>query len=246
MIIVIIAFLILFGILATKRLDLAVLFLVAALPTYLVRFSIGLIPTTLLEMMILIVFVVWFLFIGQPWKNFKNFKNKKLKKINYPYYIEIILMLFIAYAAIFTAHLSSSALGIFKAYLFEPILLFIVIVNIFKNKADYQKIFWALSLSAFFVAALAIFQKVTGLLIANPFWADAATRRAVSFFGYPNAVGLYLGPIILIMIGLLLSLGAKKTWPKIFLGLTIIMSTLAVIFAQSVGTIILFIIKKRE
>lgn len=236
--ILILIFLILFLVLAFKRLDLAVLTTIVALPTYLIRFMIGPIPTTLLEIMILIVFGVWFLFVGQPWKNFKNFKNTKLKKINYPFYLEIILVLIIACASVFTAHLSNSAFGIFKAYFFEPILFFIVLVNIFKNKTDYRKIIWTLSVSAFFVSVLAIFQRITGLLIANPFWANEATRRAVSFFGYPNAVGLYLGPIMILVLGLLFSQATQKSWPSAFLRFTIIISVLAIFSASSFGALV--------
>jgi len=166
--------------------------------------------------------------------------------------------LIIAFISAGVAGFSSPSLGIFKAYFFEPALLFILILNIFQK--DYlKKIGLSLAIGAFIVSVYAIFQKITGLGITNPFWADEATRRAVSFFGYPNAVGLYFGPIIPILLAILFiprehkepSLFEKKIFfplkikqisiiglSKLFLVLIIICSLLAVIFAQSEGALI--------
>jgi O-antigen ligase len=85
--------------------------------------------------------------------------------------------------------------------------LLLVIYNVFgKMKGDFgdrlARLIWPLALSALAVSLLAVYQKITGNLIDNPFWAAAATRRVISVFGYPNAVGLYVGPIILLTIGL--------------------------------------------
>jgi len=97
------------------------------------------------------------------------------------------LVLIISLVAAGVTGFSFSALGIWKAYFFEPILLFILIFNVFKNRNSLRRILWALLASAAAVSLFAIFQKITGWFITNPFWAAAATRRAVSFFGYPNA-----------------------------------------------------------
>ena len=82
-----------FIILAGRRLEWAVMFLIAALPSYLIRFKIFSIPFTLLEIMILIVFVAWFI------KNYKFIvSNQKSKIINrYPFDLEIILLLIISF-----------------------------------------------------------------------------------------------------------------------------------------------------
>jgi O-antigen ligase len=133
-------------------------------------------------------------------------------------------------------------LGIWKAYFFEPILVFILVLNIFRDKRDWQKILWALLLSAISVSALAIYQKITGQFISNPFWANAATRRAVSWFGYPNAVGLYLAPLVLLFLGWFYSLFTSSSnnnvWKKILIALSIIASLLAIYFARSEGALI--------
>ncbi len=228
--------------LALTRLDWAVLVIIAALPTYLIRFSLFGLPLTFLETMILIAFGAWFFKFFIP--GFKKLMRDKGARMNYPYSIEIILLLLISLYAVGTAGWSASALGIWKAYFFEPALLFILLFNVFKERKDWLKILGAFAISAAVVSFFAIFQQITGSFIANPFWADAATRRVVSFFGYPNAVGLYLAPPILILSGWLASLDWQDGIlfhdrpKKIFLTITIATSILAIYFAKSEGALV--------
>ncbi|MFA7088165.1 MAG: O-antigen ligase family protein [Patescibacteria group bacterium] len=227
----------LFFILTLFRLELALLLLVAALPSYLIRFHILGIPFTFLEIMILISFSVWFFKYFVP--NLKILIKNKTQKIPYPFSWEIISVLILSLFAVGVAGFTNGALGIWKAYFFEPALLFILLFNVFKNKKDWLKIFWALAISAAVVSLFAIFQKITGMFISNPFWAQADTRRVVSFFGYPNAVGLYLAPIITILSGLLFYEHNKYNLiKKIIISIIIIVSFLAIYFAHSEGALI--------
>jgi len=268
------------------------MFLIAALPSYLIRFNIFSLPTTLLELMIWIVFLVW---IIANWERIKAniiqfFKKDNSKiKIRYPFDWEIILLLLISLLAAGIAGFSYSSLGIWKAYFFEPALLYIVVLNVFANNTSafakasadkyttndtqilqmkgVEKIILALAIGALAVSSLAIYQKITGQFIDNAIWQAAATRRVVSFFGYPNAVGLYLGPIVLILIGWFIQIfrfkdnndenpNNQKTITKqisnfefqiskqlrnikvIFIALTIILSILSIYFAKSKGALV--------
>ena len=201
----IIIFAFLFLTLCLKRLNWAIFLLLAALPTYLIRFNIGPIPSTLLEIMILICFAVWF-FKDKPYKLWRHLGDKSWRKVNYPFRWEIILILISSFLALIPANFSNEALGISKAYFLEAILVFILVINVLKDKQSYRQIFWALSLSAFSVSLWAIIQKLSGQFIANPFWANPQNFRAVSFYGYPNAIGLYLGPISVMLGTFFLSL----------------------------------------
>ena len=240
MLILIAIFALLFLGLALWRLDRAILLTLAALPAYLIRFKILFLPSTFLEVMILIAFAVWFFKFFAP--SLKTFFQDKTKRLNYPFKWEIILLIIIAFIAAGVSHFSSNALGIWKAYFFEPILVFILIFNVFKEKKDWAKILWALLISAAIVSLFAIFQEATGLFISNPLWQALATRRAVSFFGYPNAVGLYLAPLVLVFLGWLTYLPWKnwreKIITKIIIALTIILSLLAIYFARSTGALV--------
>lgn len=230
MTILIIIFLVLFAFLAYKKLDWSVLLIIAGTPLYLLRFKVLGVPVTTLEAMILIAFFVWAFIKDGP-----RFKTlfKKTGRIAYPYKWEILGVLAISWLAIISAGATNEAFGVWKAYFFEPLLLFILVINLFSNSEGRRKIILSLGVSALFVSLFAIYQKITGQFIDNPFWAAAETRRAVSFFGYPNAIGLFLAPMIMLFIGQLFSKTTKKE--RIFLGFTIITSILAIFFAQSYG-----------
>ncbi len=214
-----------------------------------IRFQVLGIPFTLLELMIFTCFAIWvicetqfFDFLKNKYKLADLKKNRKNRKL-YPFSLEIIGVLLVSFFAIGVANFSDSALGIWKAYFFEPTLVFILVLNVFKKdkKFDFNYLLWPLALSAFFVSVFAIFQKITGQFITNPFWADEATRRVTSFFAYPNAVGLYLGPIAMILIGFLFAnfKNYKKNIFKIvFLSFVILISVASIYFARSEGALI--------
>ncbi len=224
--------LILFTILAYFRLNWAIFITLFSLPAYLLRFSIASIPSTILEAMILIVFFIW-LFKEKPWKNFKRKNFYKRKK--YPYTLEIIGILIAAWLGLLIADFSTGALGIFKAYFLEPIMLYIVLVN--RGFINIRKFIWPLSLSALTISLIAIFQQ-----LSLGFSLDSIIQLKVSsIFNYPNALGLFLGPIILLSFGLFLSYPKRSSLltssKKILLLLTIILSTLAIFFARSDGAL---------
>ena len=218
----------------------AILLTIFMLPSYLIRFNVLGIPSTLLEVTILITFLNW-LFNNRKFLFTK--KKEKIEKQAYPFGWEMILILVISFIAVFIGGLNSSALGVFKAYFFEPLLLVILILNNFRNEKGIKQIISALALSSLIVSLLAIWQKITGQFISNDFWAQAETRRVVSFYGYPNAVALFIGPLIPLMFGDFLSRWKEKTKLKnifyqIFLLVCIVSGLLAIYFAKSKGALI--------
>lgn len=230
-----------FALIAVLRLDWALFIVLATLPAYLLRFNLGPIPLTMLESMILIVFVVWLL-KAKPWLRLKK-TDWQQRRQNYPYHLEIIIILLSAWAGLAVAGFDNSALGVFKAYFIEPIMLYLVIINY--GKGSSKKFLWPLAISAAIISLVAIFQQITGLFIFNDFWAQEASRRVTSVFAYPNAVGLYLGPIIFLLLGLF-SLYPKRSnlinaGKKILLLLIITASLTAIFFARSEGALIALI-----
>ena len=252
MLIAIIIFLSAFSYLAWRRLDWALLVVIAGLPTYLIRFKIFGLPLTLLEAMILLAGAIWLvhnfwpankIFLLDIWEKLKSgrWPKERLKRPAgrqpYPYAWEIIILLIISLLAAGLSAFSPGALGIWKAYFFEPILLFILLLNVFKNKKDIPKIFGALAIAAGLISLFALWQKFSGQFIANPFWQEADTRRVVSVFGYPNAVGLYLAPLIMIFSGWLVTVWKKSRALSLALIMTIILSVLAIYYARSDGAL---------
>ncbi len=240
MISILIASLIFFSIIAILRLDLAVLFIIALLPSYLIRFAVLGVPMTFLEAMILISFALWFFQKVAP--NLKTWLKNRNTRVAYPFGLEIIALIIISFIAVGISGFSFGAMGIWKAYFFEPILLFILILNILPGQVGRKKIINALLIGAGGTILVALFQQATGLFIFNKFWADIETRRVVSWFGYPNAVGLFLAPLTMIFIGWGLTIKNTKNNYYILkssaLLLIILLSLMAIYFAKSEGALI--------
>lgn len=235
-------FAIIFSVIAWRKLDQAVLLTVLLLPTYLLRFDIG-VPSTVLEVMIGIVFVVWVIrnrgFLSKRWKEIAT--SKPLHSQSYPFRWLLIAWLLVSFIAVGIAGWDLAAFGVWRAYFFEPALLYIVVVNIFNTKDKLICLLGAFGLSVVAVSLFAIYQFITGDFIPNEFWAGNTNRRATSFFPFPNAVGLYVAPILLLLLGHLTwlvktrkSLGAH-IWEYASSGLGIILGFLAIITARSEG-----------
>jgi O-antigen ligase len=214
------------------------------LPVYQIRFSFFGLPITLLEVMILSCFIVWFFretnfisFIKRKY-SVKDYLHNRHERSPYPFRHEIALILLVSYIAVGLAGFSHSALGIWKAYFFEPLLVFILILNILgkrgKKEFDFEKIFLPLAISALVISLFAIFQRVSGLFIVDNFW-----PRVTGVFVYPNALGLFLSPIVMLSIGAILNYKLQITHYKFWLYLSsIILSVLACVLAGSEGALV--------
>ncbi len=242
-------YLIFFAALAYWKLDWAILLLLFALPSYLIRFDIFNLPFNLLGSMVLICFFIWLVFHTNFLKFlrggycFGDLKKNRKERLKYPFGVELVLVLVVSFIAAGVAYFKPEALGSWRAYFFEPTLLFILILNLFQTNKKRRRIIWALALSCLLLSIYAIFQKFTGIGIENEFWRDEATRRVTSVFPYPNALALYLGPLIMLFLGYFGSLAKKITESKIktvealFLALVIFLSLLAVLFTGSKGAL---------
>lgn len=227
-------FLIAFTLIAWRNLPIAIAIIVALLPTYLIRFYIICLPTTLLEIMILIILAVWFLQTG-----FKKIHKRYKKKIPYKPFLfqtQIILIIFFATISIFAAPNIWKAMGLWRAYFLEPILFFLIFVQVIKTKKDLQKILYGLGISALAISFFAIYQKITGNFIPVKMWQPEETRRVTSFFTSPNAVGLFLAPIIMIYFGWLFENKFKNFVPILFKISVLTASIIAIVFTVSQGT----------
>ena len=245
----IIVYFILFAILSWRKLDWALYLLIFALPGYLIRFSVFGIPMTLLEGMILIVFASWGFekIIKRKFNvrsgvdanfQFSIFNFQTLKYFGLP----IVLFIVASTISLFTAPDLRAAAGIWKAYIIEPILLFVVILDTVRTPKRYKNVVWALGVSILVPGIVAIIQKFTGLWIPNEFWQAEATRRVTSIYGYPNAIGLYFAPITSLIIGFL-ALKINTQWrtnikSSLVLGLLAVIGLLGILFAESKGAIL--------
>lgn len=153
------------------------------LQTYLIRFHIGPIPTTVLEVFFLIIVVIWL----------TKEKNKFTSRL--PYF-PIALFIFAATISVFTSLDTIAALGVWKAFYVEPILLFLILVTTIKTEKQIHSVLIALILSGLITSLFAIYQHFTGFFVPWKFWGNGGSYRVTAWYGFPNAVGLFLAPLL--------------------------------------------------
>ena len=229
-----IAIFVLFFFLAYKNTLLALSATAALLPSYLLRFEVFGLPSTILEVMIWAVVLGWatkqLSLRGAERRGNLNLLKTRLAKIKYP----LILFFLASIISIFISPDKFAAMGVWRAYFLESVLFFFLILAVVKNKDDFKKVIFGLSISALYLSLYAIGQRFFGLPIPAP-WQEEL--RVTSLFPYPNAVGLFLAPIAILMIGLLIETFKKKSLTTYYLLLTATLSLMAITFAKSDGAI---------
>lgn len=199
--------LIVFGSICFRKPKWGIYVIAATLPSYLIRLTVFGIPTTVLELGILILFFIWLIRNGR-WKriNVRWWKTDHVSNpIPFAFRAPLALILASAFVATLISPNQPAALGILKAYFIDPILFFIVFVYEMRNDRDRVWLVRAVGILVWAIGIFALVQSVTGVMIPNPFWADPLTRRVTTFFGYPNASGLLVAPIVALYAGRLAS-----------------------------------------
>ena len=162
----------------------AVIFLT---PLYLIRFSIFGIPTTMLEIMIYILFGVWILknkksiHVRESIKSF--YKNDKMLAWG-------ITLLFLG-TILSTFHSSDlrTSLGVLKGWFFDPFIFFIIFVSEIKNQKHITNSLLSYILSGFAVALTGIAYAINGSMTFD--------GRLRAIYESPNYLAMYIAPAFL-------------------------------------------------
>ncbi len=170
----------------------ALLLLVASLPLYLVRFSVGPIPFTLLECMVGVIFFVWIVRERRLTAAVKECVKERRVFCTFT-----LLFLVSATISVFVSPDTRAALGVWRAYFIEPILVFFMAYDMLRTKDQLRHMLDACIVSGVFIASIAVYQRFTGWHIPDPWLSE---MRVTSIFPYPNAVGLYLAPMMPLII----------------------------------------------
>ncbi|TSC93142.1 MAG: O-antigen polymerase [Candidatus Berkelbacteria bacterium Licking1014_7] len=172
-------------------------FVLFMLPTYLVRFTVLSIPTTLLEILIWVGFA-WSLFNWREWR--------KLKSI--PRFIHLAIALFLLGALVGVARAPDkiSALGQFKGFILDPLLL-AGLVYIWTPKSKKALLYDGLILSGIILSLISLWQKLNG--------AATADGRVMSVWQWdpgasPNYLSMFLAPIAVLAFCLNPNLPARR------------------------------------
>ena len=160
----------------------------ACLPLYVVRFRIGPLPTSLLEVLILVTTACY---LAVLWT------ESRLPAARTPYDIPIVLLLIAGVIGILAAPDHTRALGIYRAYFVEAIVCFYIAVDILRTPKD-LRIF--LFIAAAGSCVMAIGQIVSFTYVAAHH--QLQLGDAPAFLNTtPNAVAMYLEPPLAFAVG---------------------------------------------
>ena len=175
------------------RLSLVLVALTCALtPAYVIRFHFGFYPTTLLEIAILLTVVG---FAIETWRQGNRVEWKS------PFTIPSILFLVAGVISILVAPQPVKALGLFRAYLVEPIALFVVISTAVQSRRRAMLVLGGLAIAGVVVAVPNAF---VVLQAARHHTLNLAGAPPVVIYTTQNAVALFCVPLIAVAASLAL------------------------------------------
>lgn len=177
-----------------KILRALILITVFLFPFYLIRFSIFGIPTTLIEVVIYMLFLVWLMFFLRHKSNI--YLAYRTINENKTVFIGLVLFIFGALLASILSENQKISFGIFKAYFFDPILFFIVFISTF-NQKKIKEALEVLVLSALSILFISELSLILGKLSVffSPITYDL---RFKGIFNSPNFLAMSMAPLILI------------------------------------------------
>lgn len=226
-------YILLFAFITWRHIHLGIYLFFLLLPTYLIRFDIFSIPTTLLEAMFGIIFIVWLLRHRPRLADLISL-IKKYKWL----FIGSGLFLLSATISIFTSLDTRAALGEWKAFYIEPFILCIILLTTVKTRETFNKILCMLILCGLATSLLSIFQSFTGWMVPWAFWENRDTFRVTGWYGFPNGVGLFLAPLAPLAIYLIKTFYKNNKIIFITSLLFLLTTPLAVFFAKSTAGLI--------
>lgn len=194
------------------------------LPTYLVRFTIFNIPTTFLE---ILIYVLFLLTIISTLINKKTFFNPIFKKLVAP----IILFFLAGIIGCTITSFQKEALGQFKAIIFDPLIFFWALTQNINSNKDLKISIYSLILSGFYVSLYSIWQYFTGQITID--------NRVIGIFGYsPNYLAFFLSPIFVISIFIFWNDRKESNLLNILKILLIIAMLIAILLSGSRGALL--------
>jgi len=232
------------------KLDWAVVLTVLFLPTYLLRFQLWFVPMTILEVMVLVIFAIWVVKAisrGRSFDSAQDFSGAsatQIERVYWPWKWLTILFILSGIVAVLISPDIRQALGLWKAYIFEPILFFIAFVNVIKTTKQVRAVLWAFGASVVVIGFVALSQ-YAGLVDIPAHYGLESPPRATSIFPFPTAIGKYVGPLVALFLGLWLvnsKIIVQSLWETVkknlFLVGVLMFGIMGLVFSMSRGALI--------
>lgn len=156
---------------------------------YGLRFSLGGIPSTMLEVYLFLLFLAFT--VARGWTGWRDAWREL------PHRWLLLAWVVVGCFAALWSPVMIKGLGLWRAYLLEPVITLAVVHAILRTERDRAQLrlaFWTVTI---FISVWALVQFVTGWRIPSPWNVSIANgRRATGPYGFPNAVALYIAPIV--------------------------------------------------
>jgi len=237
-----------------KPLEILISFSIILSPLYVVRLTLYGLPTTLLEIILLTMFAVWFWQRGSiiPSVSFLIRAPARIKVLErserFLLWPIVILVLGVVIAAIISPD-QRGALGILKAYFLEPILFFYLLIDsrLLQKGSDpfsgsdpmldrRRTIVSSLIITGLYLSIWGIAQVVLGFGVIAPH--EQLAGRAHGPFNSGNALALFLGPVFLLVLGQTLQTLKTSGLKRLVYGLISLIILSALILTKSKGGVI--------
>ncbi len=190
-------------------------------PLYVLRWRFGPIPTTPLELALLATFAV---FLLESWRTREAIWQRTA------FDVPVLLLLLAGVIGVVVSPEHQKALGLFKAYLLEPVLFFYVLIQVVRTRARLVAVLGGLAAGGM-VVVVANLAAVAAALVAHR--TDIAIYPPVALYLTANAVALFLVPLVAVAAALALlgDDGRLRSGAALFAFL----ATAAVLFSFSRG-----------
>ena len=208
--------------LAQKKFENAIYLVIFLLPLYLIKIRIFFIPLNVLEILIGLLFLVWF-----SKKKYKDIKFFNIRTFSLP---ALLILNGAILSTLFSQNLRVSA-GILKSWFVVPLIFALMVAGEIKSNQQVKKIFRWLAISGGLVAAVGLLYFLAGKVTFD--------GRLAAFFLSPNYLAMFLAPGFLAGLTLF-DISVKKE--KLFFLAIIIVSGLALYLTFSYATWLALII----
>lgn len=203
--------------------------LLALLPAYQLRFSVAGVPSTVLEVVLLAAMVG----AGIHWTT----KRTAFPRLS-PWTIGAALLWFvIGGLGVAFAQDTYAALGLYRAYVVEPLLTLPLWIAAWQAERDRRNLLLVISVQLTLLGIVALLQRLHLVIGLEP-WISETVPRVTSLFPYPNAAALYAAPLSALLAGVFLTVQAKNRWEKTLWIIGAIFGILACALAYSRGAML--------
>jgi O-antigen ligase len=158
------------------------------LPLYVVRFQIGPIPTTLLEIGIIALAITWLVIRG-------NAGVRDAWTRSSAWHWPVAFWILAGMIATIVSPVTLPALGLFRAYFIEPLIIFFIGFDLIQTDENRNALWRSFGITTILLAAYAVVQLLAPWLIPSPWNIPPNGPRATSIFPFPNALALFVTPI---------------------------------------------------